>query len=169
MERVIRLLETIDERIYKIQKVLFVVIVAIVVAVNTIQIAGRYLFKYSIPWSDQVSLLIFCMIIMLGGNIAIKEHSEIKVELIRFKSARRQAAMNLIGDLISIVTLVIFIISNLYLIKQASQFSKVISSIQLEYKYVYMIVLVGFLLMLYDKILMTLKDFYSLNPEGGRG
>lgn len=84
MKNVIKIMEKIDTAIYQIQKIIFFIVVAAIIVIDMAQILGRYIFSYSIPWSDQVSLLIFCIIIMLGGNIAIKENCEIKVELRRF-------------------------------------------------------------------------------------
>ncbi len=167
MKNVIKIMEKIDTVIYQIQKIIFFIVVAAIIVIDMAQILGRYIFSYSIPWSDQVSLLIFCIIIMLGGNIAIKENCEIKVELIRFKSRKSQLVFNLIGNIISIVTLVLFVISTCLLIRQASTFTKVVQSIQLDYKYVYMIVLAGFLLMLYDKIIMMLKEIEELGQKVG--
>ncbi len=167
MKNVIKIMEKIDTAIYQIQKIIFFIVVAAIIVIDMAQILGRYIFSYSIPWSDQVSLLIFCIIIMLGGNIAIKENCEIKVELIRFKSRKSQLVFNLIGNIISIVTLVLFVISTCLLIRQASTFTKVVQSIQLDYKYVYMIVLAGFLLMLYDKIIMMLKEIEELGQKFG--
>ena len=167
MKNVIKIMEKIDTAIYQIQKIIFFIVVAAIIVIDMAQILGRYIFSYSIPWSDQVSLLIFCIIIMLGGNIAIKENCEIKVELSRFKSRKSQLVFNLIGNIISIVTLVLFVISTCLLIRQASTFTKVVQSIQLDYKYVYMIVLAGFLLMLYDKIIMMLKEIEELGQKFG--
>ena len=87
--------------------------------------------------------------------------------MIRFKSRKSQLVFNLIGNIISIVTLVLFVISTCLLIRQASTFTKVVQSIQLDYKYVYMIVLAGFLLMLYDKIIMMLKEIEELGQKFG--
>lgn len=167
MDKLISTLDKINSFIYKIQKIIFIIVVAFIVVIDTAQVFGRYIFKFSIPWSDQVSLLIFCIIIMLGENIAIKDNAEVKVTLIRFKNEKKQAMFDLIGDFVSIVTILIFIISSWKLILQASTFRKVISSIQLDYKYVYMIVLAGFILMLLEKIIMMLKRVQKmrLNKE----
>ena len=174
MDKGILALEKINSFIYKIQKIFFVTVVSFVVIIDMAQVLGRYIFKYSIPRSDQVSLLIFCIIIMLGGNIAIKERSEIKVTLIRFKSERAQQKWEIICDLISICTILFFIVSTWMLIRQASTYTKVVSSIQLDYKYIYMIVLAGFVLMFLEKVLMLLerirflvKGQFRVQEKGG--
>lgn len=174
MEKLISTLDKINAVIFKIQKMIFIIVVAFVVVIDTAQVFGRYVFKFSIPWSDQVSLLIFCIIIMLGGNIAIKDNAEVKVTLIHFKDEKKQLVFDLVGDVVSMFTISFFVASTWLLIMQASTFKKVISSIQLDYKYVYLIVLLGFVIMLFEKVIQFLKRISrlgagesALKKEGG--
>lgn len=166
MEKLISTLDKINAITFKIQKIVFIIVVAFVVVIDTAQVFGRYVFKFSIPWSDQVSLLIFCIIIMLGGNIAIKDNAEVKVTLIRFKDEKKQLIFDLVGDIVSIFTISFFVVSTWLLILQASTFKKVISSIQLDYKYVYVIVLAGFVIMLFEKVIQLLKRISRLKAGG---
>lgn len=162
MENLVRSLDKVDAVIYKIQKFIFIFVVSILVVVTSVQIAGRYLFSYNLSWANGLSLLIFCIIIIYGGNIAIKENSEIKITLISFKNPRKQAAFDLVQDAISIGTILILIYSCITLINKSLHLKNEIQSLQLDYKYVYMMILVGFLIILFDKIIATLKTIATL-------
>jgi len=163
MKALIRVLDTFSDAVYKVQKCILFLAVGAMVLINGAQIAGRYVFHYSLPWSEQVSIVLFTLLIMLGGNIAIKENSEIKITLFQFKNRKIEAGLGLIADIGSLVALVLLIVSNVMLIEQASRLTKIVSSIRLDYKYIYMVVLAGFALITFEKLLAMCKRIASLS------
>jgi TRAP-type C4-dicarboxylate transport system permease small subunit len=150
----------VERILFATQKVILLIMVMLIVIVNNAQVAGRYIFHYSLPWSEQLSIVLFICIIMLGGNISIKRDDEIRIDL-KFSDPFKQKILNVVRDVISLATLIILLCSSLFLVLHALNFKQVISSMQLNYAYVFMVMSIGFCLMVFDKIAILLGRFVS--------
>jgi TRAP-type C4-dicarboxylate transport system permease small subunit len=139
--------------------------IAAITMINNAQVAGRYVFHYSLPWSEQLSIVLFIFIVMLGGNLSIKKDDEIKIDL-RFANRSKQKVLHIVRDIISLITLTVLFISSVLLVHHALMFPQVISSMQLNYYYVFMVMTLGFGLMIFDKILILAGRFVRLEKEG---
>ncbi|MFC2280254.1 MAG: TRAP transporter small permease [Treponema socranskii subsp. buccale] len=167
MGKIIRILSKISDTLYKVQFILLEVTVAVLVIINALQVAGRYFFRYSLPWSEQLSLVLFLVLIMLGGSLAMRTDTEIKITLVHLKNERVNVIMAAIMDFVSLITIVLLLISSMLLTRQALQLKQVISSMNLNYAYVYSIVVLGFLMMGFEKLINLLKHVneISRNPS----
>lgn len=167
MGKIIRILSKISDTLYKIQFILLEVTVAVLVIINALQVAGRYFFRYSLPWSEQLSLVLFLVLIMLGGSLAMRTDTEIKITLVHLKNERVNVIMAAVMDFVSLITIVLLLISSMLLTRQALQLKQVISSMNLNYAYVYSIVVLGFLMMGFEKLINLLKHVneISRNPS----
>ena len=167
MGKIIRILSKISDTLYKIQFILLEVTVAVLVIINALQVAGRYFFRYSLPWSEQLSLVLFLVLIMLGGSLAMRTDTEIKITLVHLKNDRVNVIMAAVMDFVSLITIVLLLISSMLLTRQALQLKQVISSMNLNYAYVYSIVVLGFLMMGFEKLINLLKHVneISRNPS----
>jgi TRAP-type C4-dicarboxylate transport system, small permease component len=165
--KIIRILSKISDTLYKIQFILLEVTVAVLVIINALQVAGRYFFRYSLPWSEQLSLVLFLVLIMLGGSLAMRTDTEIKITLVHLKNERVNVIMAAVMDFVSLITIVLLLISSMLLTRQALQLKQVISSMNLNYAYVYSIVVLGFLMMGFEKLINLLKHVneISRNPS----
>lgn len=157
MEKIIKILSKISDALYKVQFVLLEIGVLVLVAVNALQVAGRYFFRYSLPWSEQLSLVLFLALIMLGGSLAMRTDTEIKITLVHFKNERVNLITSAVMDSLSLITIILLIMSSTLLTKQALQLKQVISSMNLDYTYVYSIVVLGFAVMGFEKLINLLK------------
>ena len=166
MGKIIRILSKISDTLYKVQFILLEVTVAVLVIINALQVAGRYFFRYSLPWSEQLSLVLFLVLIMLGGSLAMRTDTEIKITLVHLKNERVNVIMAAVMDFVSLITIVLLLISSMLLTRQALQLKQVISSMNLNYAYVYSIVVLGFLMMGFEKLINLLKHVneISRNP-----
>jgi TRAP-type C4-dicarboxylate transport system, small permease component len=165
--KIIRILSKISDTLYKVQFILLEVTVAVLVIINALQVAGRYFFRYSLPWSEQLSLVLFLVLIMLGGSLAMRTDTEIKITLVHLKNERVNVIMAAVMDFVSLITIVLLLISSMLLTRQALQLKQVISSMNLNYAYVYSIVVLGFLMMGFEKLINLLKHVneISRNPS----
>ncbi len=158
MTKLLSILNKFDNLLYSVQKVLILAGVAAMVVINGAQVFCRYVVKSSLAWSEQTSVLLFFILIMLGANLAVKSDSETKIDILRFKNEKSNAALRLITDILSIVAVVVFLVSTVELLQQAKQLPQYLSSIKLNYFYIYIWLLVGFVLVLIDKIVNVLKN-----------
>ena len=60
------------------------------------------------------------------------------------------------------MALVVFLMSSVALLKQARALPQLLSSIRLDYFYIYIWLLVGFALILFDKIINIFKNIFCL-------
>ena len=85
MKGLLKVLEKVDHWIEIGQKILIALGVLAMVVINGAQVFCRFVLHSSIPWSEQISVMLFFILIMLGGNLAIRSDTETKIEVIRLK------------------------------------------------------------------------------------
>lgn len=158
MTKLLLLFNKLDNLLYAAQKVMILAGVVAMVVINGAQVFCRYVVKSSLAWSEQTSVLLFFILIMLGANLAVKSDSETKIDILRFKNVRADAALRLIADILSVVAVAVFLASTVSLLDHARHFPQYLSSIKLDYFYIYIWLLVGFILVLIDKIINILKN-----------
>ena len=176
MSKFLSILGRIDNYLFKVQKVLILIGVVAMVIINGAQVFCRYVVRASLGWSEQTSVLLFFILIMLGANLAVKTDTETKIDILQFKNCKANAALRLVTDIISCVALVVFLMSSVALLKQARALPQLLSSIRLDYFYIYiwllvgfapvsythLTLLVGFALILFDKIINIFKNIFCL-------
>lgn len=165
MDNVLKVLNKIDHVIEIIQKIFVSIGVALMVVINGAQVFCRFVIHSSIPWSEQVSVMLFFILIMVGGNFAMRTDTETRIELLKFKNKRSNYILKSVIDLICLFTLVIFLICSISLEKQTIQFPQYLSSIHLNYVYIYVWLIIGFLLMIFDKLINLLKNINHVRND----
>ena len=177
MTALMRVLKKIDDILFVVQKIIILISVVCIIVINGAQIFCRYVIHSSIFWSEQVSLVLFLIIIMLGANIAVKDRTETQIDLMKFKSQRANEGLNIVKDIISLIALVILFFSGIALMSQTMKFPQYLSSIHMNYNYIYIWLLIGFGLIIYDKVINLLKsicylagvDLSSVYPDEAPG
>lgn len=162
MVKLLSVLQKVDNALYIIQKAFLLLGVVAMLVINGAQVFCRYVIHSSLFWSEQVSILLFFILIMLGANLAVKTDSETKIDILKFKNPKANAALSLICNIICVIALVVFLASSNALLKQTAQFPQYLSSIQLNYFYIYLWLPIGFALVLFDKIINILKNICCL-------
>lgn len=153
MNALLAMLMKADEAVYKVQKAMILVGVVAMLIINGAQISCRYVLHSSLFWSEQVSIIIYFVLIMLGANLAVKIDGETKIDILKFKSKKKNAVLGLITDSLCCVALVVFLASSFNLIQITRGFPQYVSSIRLNYLYIYLWLVIGFVLVLFDKII----------------
>lgn len=167
MKSLAKILEKINSITLLIEKWLLIAMVVFMVSINFIQVLSRYIFHYSIPWSEQTSVLLFMFMILIGGNLAIKEDSEIKIEIIKFKNKRSNTRFRLISDVISLLTLGLLFVSAIFLTIQGRTVPQSLSAIPLSYWQLYMVMVIGFGLMFIEKLTNVVKKIVFITDKSG--
>lgn len=169
MKKLLNGLEKIDNTLFAVQKVFILLGVVLMVVINGAQVFCRYVLHSSLAWSEQVSVLLFFYLIMLGANLGVKSDSETRIDVLQFKDAKKNVTLHLITDVISVVTVVVFFISSIALLEHAGSFPQYLSSIHLDYFYIYLGLPIGFGLIFFDKVINILKKLCvltgSMTPE----
>lgn len=162
MERLCSILQKISNAIYKVQTYLLFVACAVEVMLNFVQVVCRYCFGLSFAFSEELSLALFMFIILIGGNIAIKTDNEIKVELLRFKNEKINNIIAIVADSISILMFLCLLAGSIALFWHVSRFPQSLASMPLTYRELYTMLIIGFSLMLLDKVINLLKRFIKV-------
>ena len=106
MKKLYDLLIKLSDSIFFLEKWLLLLAVVVVVAVNFINVILRYIINSGLAYCETLSICLFMFMVVIGANIAVKTDGEIKIEIIRFKSPRKDAVFRLIGDIIAIATII---------------------------------------------------------------
>lgn len=165
MEKILNGLNKVSNALYAVQKVVILIGVVLMVGINGAQVFCRYVLHSSLAWSEQVSVLLFFYLIMLGANLSVKSDSETRIDALQFKDVKKNVVLRLITDIVSIVAVVVFFVSSIALLKHAGSFPQYLSSIHLDYFYIYLGLPVGFGLILLDKVINVLKKLCVLSGK----
>ena len=116
MTKIAKTLENISSKIYIVEKWVLMIAVILVTAVNFINVVMRYVMKSSLAYCENLSLALFMLLILIGGNIAVKSDSEIRIDVCRFKDVKKRNAFKLISDICSIIALVCLLVGSVSLV-----------------------------------------------------
>ncbi len=121
--------------------------------VNLAQIAGRSLFFYSLPWSEQLSTWIFVWIIFLGYHLVLIKDSELSIEAIHFSDRKKQHCLEIFRDLLSLVMIGVFLVASIQFMGNAIKFPQRLSSMPVMMYVIYAVMPFSFSVMLFQKFL----------------
>ncbi|WHH57983.1 TRAP transporter small permease subunit [Petroclostridium sp. X23] len=157
MKTFLSYLEKVNSITFLLERWLLIIAVVAMVGINFVQVLCRYVFTYSIPWSEQSSVVLFMMMILIGGNLAMKEDGEIKIEIVKFRDAKKDNILRLIVDIIALVVLMLLLISAVLITQQAYKRPQVLSALPLKYYHLYGMMIIGFTLMVIQKLTNIIK------------
>ncbi len=167
MKRVLDVLDRFNDRVYRLQKVLLILLSSLMTIVALAQIAGRFIFHYSLTWSEELSTILFIVITLWGCNIAIKTDNEIAVEIIKFHRPRPAMVHAIIKDILSLICIALLLCSLIAAIQESTVRVRVVASMRwFKYTYIYALMLVGMIFVAFDKIVRLLHHIYSLGHPG---
>lgn len=165
MVKLVNGLEKFDNVVSKLQNLLLLIGVMVMIIINGAQVFCRYVIHSSLSWSEQISVMLYFILIMFGANLAVRSDNETKIDILKFKDERKNIILHIITDLICIVVLCVFVASSIALLQQASVFPQYLSSVHLNYFFIYLWLPIGFILVLYQKILSLLKRICVLSGK----
>lgn len=121
--------------------------------VNLAQIAGRSLFFYSLPWSEQLSTWLFVWIIFLGYHLVLIKDSELSIDAIHFADRKKQLCLEIVRDLLSLIMIGVFLVASIQFMGNAIRFPQRLSSMPVMMYVIYAVMPFSFSVMLFQKFL----------------
>ena len=152
MKKVYELLVKLSDAIFFVEKWLLLVAVVAAVCVNFANVCLRYLANGGLSYCETLSICLFMFMVVIGGNIAVKTNSEIKIDIFRFKDPRKNAAFQLIADVVSMVNL------------------QRVTPLPIYTYHIYIAMTIGFFMILLDHIIIFLQHILAVcgqTVEGG--
>ena len=162
MKNVVKALTVLSDWIQKILQVFLLILGTLLTLVNIAQIAGRDLFFYSLPWSEQFSTWLFVWIVFLGYHLVIKKDTELTIDAIHFKNRKAQLGLEIARDLLSLVMILFFFFASVQFEKNALRFPQKLSSMPVNMYVLYAVMPVSFLLMALQKFTNIAVRFSKL-------
>ena len=136
------MLKTLVKISYYIQKFIeyfLLFIGTLLTLVNLAQIAGRSLFFYSLPWSEQLSTWLFVWIIFLGYHLVLIKDSELSIDAIHFSDRKKQLCLEIVRDLFSLIMIGVFLVASIQFMDNAIKFPQRLSSMPVMMYVIYAI------------------------------
>lgn len=160
----------VSDAIFMIEKYLLLVAVIVAVAVNFLNVVLRYLFSAGLSYCEMLSIVLFMFMVVIGANIAVKTNDEIKIDVFRFKSPKAEASFRLIADIIVIIAVGCCIKGLADTIQSVMVYPQKVTPLPIYTYHIYITMLVGFILVMLDRIIVTLKHLLIMGGaevEGG--
>ena len=147
----VRALTSLSDLIQKVLQAILLVLGTLLTLVNIAQIAGRDLFFYSLPWSEQLSTWFFVWIVFLGYHLVIKKDAELTIDAFHFKNRLAQLVLEITRDSFSLVMILVFFFASIQFEKNALRFPQKLSSMPVKMYVLYAVMPVSFALMALQK------------------
>lgn len=160
--------KSINKKIREINIAVTAIILVIMVCAVSLQILTRYVFFYSLSWTEELSRYMFAWLIFLGASIGVGEVIEIRIDFVEsvLKSNGRRV-LNIFQDLVSLGVSIVFIVSSLQIIKLGAY--QLSPALQIKMSYVYICIPIGMVLVGYElisRIIGRIKNNDSTIKEG---
>lgn len=170
MKKFYDLLVKLSDLVFVVEKWALIIAVVVAVGVNFINVCLRYLANNGLPYCETLSICLFMFMVVIGGNIAVKTDNEIKIDVFHFKSQRATAAFKLITDAIVIAAIVFSLIGLFNTVEAVMVNLQRVTPLPIYTYHIYIIMTIGFFMILLDRIIITLKHIMMLcgqTVEGG--
>lgn len=158
-------LDRVNGVIQKILQGILGVICMVLLVVNVAQITGRYVFFYSLPWSEELSTYLFIWVIFLGMHLLVREDAELRIDALASKNKKRQLILDSARDVISLVTIGVFFVSCILMIQNAVAFPRRAASFPVNTYIIYSVMPVGYALIFFQKLTNLIRRLMRLKAK----
>jgi len=170
MKKLYELLIKLSDAVFLVEKWLLLAAVVAAVFVNFANVCLRRLAGGGLSYCETLSVCLFMFMVVIGGNIAVKTNNEIKIDIFRFKDPRKNAAFQLIADVISIAA-IIFCLAGLFAtVQNVLVNQQKVTPLPIYTYHVYIVMTIGFFMILLDHIIIFLRHILTVcghTVEGG--
>ena len=158
-----------SDAVFVIEKWLLLLAVVVVTAVNFLNVVLRYAMNSGLAYCEMLSIVLFMFMVIIGGNIAVKSDSEIRIDIFNSKSERKNSAFRLVSDIISVAALVLAIIGLFATIQAVTKNQQKVTPLPIYTYHIYICMLIGFFMILLDHVIVMLRHiliiFGAVNLE----
>ena len=145
--------------IFMIEKWLLLLAVVVVTAVNFLNVVLRYAMNSGLAYCEMLSIVLFMFMVIIGGNIAVKTDSEIRIDIFNSKNERKNSAFRLISDVISVAALVLAVIGIYAAVVAVMKHKQKVTPLPIYTYHIYICMLIGFLMILLDHFIVMIRHF----------
>ncbi|PLT29394.1 TRAP transporter small permease [Peribacillus deserti] len=133
-----------------------------------VQVVLRYVFNYSLSWSEEAARFLIVWFIFIGSSIAVREKAHATVDaLVVILPARWKGSFSILANLISISFCVVLIWSSCVMISNVIAFGSVTPAIGMPMYIPYLAVPVGTALMLIRFVQLLVTDIKNIRSSKG--
>ncbi len=151
-------LDYFNDFVEKYLQVVLMTMGIVMLAVNIAQVTGRYIFFYSIGWSEELSTYMYVWIIFLALHMSAKERSELSIEAFKPKDPRIQRFLTFAREVISLLTCTVLILGSIMMIRNSMKFPQKTASLGIDTVGLYYCMPISFFLILVQKVTHVLHD-----------
>lgn len=154
-------METAFKVINKIQEYVVIFLVSVCILVGTLQVASRFIFSISIPWSEELIRYSFVWIVFIGASLAVRDNQHATITVVAdLLPAKAREIISIIVDLLCIAFAYFMITEGFNLVKMQIATNQLTSATELPIAIVTVIIPVGAILMVLNyikKIFLSIK------------
>ena len=159
--------QTLDRIVHLIEDLVCGSALAVIVAISTASVIGRYIFDTGFLWADEVNQALLVAMCMFGSARAVRTngHTEFTLLISRTKSKSIRIALRTVFFAVSILFLVLMFVWSADYAAHGTMRS---ATLRIPRMYYYMSIPIGFALMLYE-YLRSAKRRTIEDSETGKG
>ena len=166
----LKFFEGVSTYIDKFLQMILAVFGVALVLINLAQIIGRYVFFYSLPWSEEISVYLYAWMIFLALHAITRDRADLTIEVFRFQNKRIENIVGILRDIVVLVTIVILLRASWDMIGFATRFPRRTAALGINTTGLYYAMPISFVLVIFQKILgifQRIRDLRSPNtlPE----
>jgi TRAP-type C4-dicarboxylate transport system permease small subunit len=140
-----RILTLIDERF---EEIIGVIVLAVVVSLIFIGVMMRLLFKSGLPWQEEISRMLYVLVVYLGASYGMRSNDHIRISIVSdLLSPRTRKALRVITDIIWAGFNITVIIMALQVYQKMQRFLGESAVLKIPLHVVFLIVPFGFALL----------------------
>ena len=156
---VIKVCKVLDE---KFEEVIGVFLLAIVVTLIFVGVVMRLGFTSGLPWQEEISRILYVLVIYLGASYGIKDNDHIRVTFVyNILPKKLRGIVHLLTDVIWIVFNIIIFLFSLQVLQNMLQFKAHTAVLEIGLHYIFGIIPFSFLLITFRIIQMMIKRLKS--------
>jgi C4-dicarboxylate transporter, DctQ subunit len=131
-----------------------------------VQVVLRYIFNYSLSWSEEIARYLIVWFVFIGSSIAVREKAHATMDaLVTYLPVKGKKIFSIIANLISIVFCVFLIWSGSGIVTSVIEFGSVTPSTGLPMFIPYLAIPVGASLMAIRFLQLLVQDIKSFRSE----
>ena len=163
----LRILDTFNIYIERLIQIMLMIGGVIMLVVNLAQVAGRYLFFYSIPWSEELSTYMYAWIIFFALHFAAKDRNELSIDALRISNPKVQNILVFSREFIGFVTCIVLLVGSIIFIQNSFHFPKRTASLGITVAGLYFCMPISFGLIAIQKLTNIFHDIAGFIGNSG--
>ncbi|WZL72144.1 TRAP transporter small permease [Clostridiaceae bacterium 35-E11] len=152
-------IQTLSDQLNKIVERIVALLLTIMSVVVFSQVVFRYIFRASLPWSEELARYILVWLTFLGASIGVKRNAHIGVEVVvKFLPPLLRKTTNMIAQTLSLAFFMVLIVYGMKVV--AITMMQLSPAMKINMGYVYLAIIVGAAFMTLHLIARMMADHH---------